>query len=309
MNIFVTGAASALGRGVVQRLLAAGHHVTATAPTADASRDLRGLGAIPANPDLTRTGELISLFKAMNIDVLIHLAGQTVNHVPQIAADWSGVLPLLEHGTPALVAAAAATDVKYILLGSYALVYGNTGHDPADEQAAPQPAASPVIRAALAAEEAVIASDIPAAVLRFGYWYEAHCPYTLALRKAVRTGSMVPGGDVANWVHVDDAVQAVERVLAQRPTDEIYNIVDDEPLAVSEFTGIMAANINVTPSRLPGFLQRVRLGELQTELLTLSTRASNAKAKADLDWSPTYPTARVGIDRVLLVLRAEEPVV
>ena len=53
---------------------------------------MRADGGIPAYPDLLRAGELRSVMLAAKTDVVINLAPQIANHLPQQPADWDARL-------------------------------------------------------------------------------------------------------------------------------------------------------------------------------------------------------------------------
>lgn len=308
LNVFITGADSAVGRETARRLIAAGHRVTGVVSSADAANALRHEGGVPAYPTLTRAGEIRSILKAMDAQVIVHLAGQTPNHIPHLPEKWEAYEPLLTDGTTALLDAAAAAGIRYLIFGSYAFVYSSAAAAPADEDA-PTGGDSAIIRAALKAEQAALAAAIPVSILRAGYHYGAHSPETLALRKHLKAGQGVfDSAAYANWVHVNDFAAAVLVTLEQQPQNEIFNIVDDQPATINAFSAYLAGAMHIPAARMPAFLQQARIGKAQAELLRHSARAANDKAKTALGWKPHYPTYELGLEQVLLVLRAEEPV-
>ena len=77
-----------------------------------------------------------SALKAAQATVLIHLAPQASNHVPHIDSDWKATERSLREGTPALVRAAEAAGIQYLVLVGYAFAGEQVaahGHD--DDQA------------------------------------------------------------------------------------------------------------------------------------------------------------------------------
>jgi nucleoside-diphosphate-sugar epimerase len=305
-HVFITGADSAAGQAVAQRLIAAGHSIAGVVADSAGASALRQSGGLPVYPDLTRAGEISSALKATGAKVIIHLAGQAANHVPQIPAKWESVETLLTAGTAALLEAAATAGVEYIIFASYAFVYSG---DHLNDEDAPTGGDSAVIRAALSAEQAVLTSSIPAAVLRVGCWYGVRSPETVELRNQVKAGRPVFDSSAhTSWIHLDDLSAAVLQVLEAQPHNTILNIVDDKPAAIADVTASLASAMHVTVSKLPAFLQSMRMGKQQAGLLQHSTQASNTRAKALLGWQPHYPGYREGLEQVMLVLRAEEPV-
>lgn len=311
-NVFVTGATSAAGRAVIQRLLAAGHRVTGAVASVEQAEQLRAIGALPAYPDLLREGEIRSALTAAQANILVHCEPLKPNEVPFVRTNWEAYERLLGQGTAALIRAAEAAGIEYVVVGSYAFVYGDTHGHVADETTAPAHIEEPFIRSALQAEKAALQANVPACVLRAGYVYSAHSDSMVGLRDTLKTiRPAIVGGDhdFANWVHADDFAQAVLLCIEQRPAGEIFNIVDDQPVSTPQFAGYLAESLQLTPPRkAPGFLSGMLAGKTQTGLLKTSVKASNQKAAEKLGWKPQYRTYREGIDQTLMILRAEEPV-
>jgi len=100
------------------------------------------------------------------------------------------------------------------------------------------------------------------------------------------------GGGVWSFVHVEDAADATAVAVAHgRPG--IYNIVDDDPAAVAEWLPAMASALDAgSPRRVPRWLGRLLAGEPAAVMMTEVRGASNAKAKRELGWQPSYPSWR-----------------
>jgi nucleoside-diphosphate-sugar epimerase len=75
----------------------------------------------------------------------------------------------------------------------------------------------------------------------------------------------------------------------------IYNVVDDEPAAVSDWLPALADALGAKPPRhVPLWLGRLAAGEAGAIMMTEVRGASNAKAKAQLDWKLRFPSWRQG---------------
>ncbi len=309
-SVLVTGADNAVGRAVARRLAGAGYTVTATVTTAEQAIALRRDGVYPAYPGLTRAGEIKSVIKASGADVIVYAATQTANQVPQLKTDWNAAQTLIEQGTPALITAAQDAGVKLIVFLSYAFAgdAAHGGHGDDHEEAA-DPA---IVTAIRAAEQALLASSVPVVILRAGYTYGPYCDETVALRDAVKKSRPLALGDahaVANWIQVEDLAAAAAQAIDRRPEGAILDVVDDQPSSPTAFVAYLAESMNLpAPGAQPPLVSRVRFGQAQLELLDRSVQASNAKAKDALGWKPQYASYRAGLDQMLLVLRAEEPV-
>jgi 2-alkyl-3-oxoalkanoate reductase len=86
-------------------------------------------------------------------------------------------------------------------------------------------------------------------------------------------------------------------VTAARPLrgEGIYNIVDDEPVAVADWLPVYAAALGApAPRRIPTWLARVVAGPYGTYMMTAMPGASNARAEASLGWKPSRPSWRQG---------------
>jgi nucleoside-diphosphate-sugar epimerase len=75
----------------------------------------------------------------------------------------------------------------------------------------------------------------------------------------------------------------------------VYIVADDDPAPVSEWLPYLAASIGAKPPfRLPAWLAAPLLGEHGMSLMTQVRGSSNAKAKTELGWHPSYPSWREG---------------
>ena len=75
----------------------------------------------------------------------------------------------------------------------------------------------------------------------------------------------------------------------------IFNVVDDEPLALAEWLPLYAKSLGAkAPLRVPRLAARLAAGPVVAEMATEMRGASNAKAKRELGWSPRFPSVRDG---------------
>ena len=71
--------------------------------------------------------------------------------------------------------------------------------------------------------------------------------------------------------------------------------MDDEPAPVSAWLPYLAECLGAKPPRhLPTWLARLAVGEVGISLMTRISGSSNAKAKAELGWKPSWGTWRDG---------------
>jgi nucleoside-diphosphate-sugar epimerase len=75
----------------------------------------------------------------------------------------------------------------------------------------------------------------------------------------------------------------------------IYNIVDDDPAKVRDWVPFAATLLNApTPPHMELSMASKALGDVAMYVLNEQRGASNAKAKAHLDWQPGIPSWREG---------------
>jgi nucleoside-diphosphate-sugar epimerase len=170
------------------------------------------------------------------------------------------------------------------------------------------------LRAAIEAEDTVLKSGLPACILRAGFVYGPYGEGNITLRDAIQQGKPLvvnEGHRYANWICAPDLASAAILAAHRQPAGEIFNVVDDAPLPPAQFLDHFAAAFGVHKAariptgRIPGFPARQTTSAMQRILWDMSVRAKNDKAKAQLGWSPRYPTYREGIEQTLLAWRAE----
>jgi nucleoside-diphosphate-sugar epimerase len=149
-------------------------------------------------------------------------------------------------------------------------------------------------------EEAVTpVTDLEGLALRYGSFYGpgtglAKGGDLLKMVAKRRLPVVGGGGGVWSFCHIDDAARATVAAVTQGAPG-VYNIVDDEPSEVAEWLPYLAAAIGAKPPmRLPAWLAKPMIGEHGISLMTQVRGSSNAKARAELGWSPTYASWREG---------------
>lgn len=306
MRILIAGATGVIGRRLVPLLLAEGHTVIGTTRTPEKAAVLRGMGAESVVVDALNRDAVLATVVEAKPEVIVHqltaIAGSpNLRHFDEYFAATNR---LRIEGTDNLLRAAEAADVRRFVAQSYtgwpnersgSLV--KTEEDPID----PHPAAGS--RRSLAAirhvETAVVAAPLEGVVLRYGALYgpgNAIGAGGDVLRMVRRRQLPIVGGGTGVWsfIHVDDAARATAMATDGGPTG-IYNIVDDEPAPVRLWLPYLAKAVGAKPPlRLPAWLVRPMLGAYGVSVMTAIRGSSNAKARRDLGWVPTYGSWREG---------------
>jgi nucleoside-diphosphate-sugar epimerase len=303
MRIFVAGAAGAIGQRLVPQLVAAGHQVTASTRRPDGQARLRAMGAEPAvmdGLDPAAVGEAVARARP---EVVIHqmtalAAGTDLRHFDRSFAVTNR---LRTEGTDHLLAAATAAGARRFIAQGFTgwsnIRSGGpvkTEQDPLD----PDPPANQ--RQTLAAlrylENAVTgAPGLEGIVLRYGALYgPGTANEVLGFTRQRKLPLVGEAGGVWSFLHTDDAAAATVAALT-RGRPGVYNITDDEPAKVADWLPWLARELGAKPPmRLPVWLARLAAGEVAVSVLTQIRGSSNAKARAELDWVPSWASWRQG---------------
>jgi nucleoside-diphosphate-sugar epimerase len=213
--------------------------------------------------------------------------------------------PPAAHGTDdtrvtRLIALLGASRPRGLVYLSTSGVYGDCGGAWVDESRLPAPG-NDRARRRLSAERQwtayAQAHQIPLTILRVPGIYG---PGRLPLQR-LRDGLPVVCPNEAPWsnrVHADDLAWACLLAARTPPASgiAIYPVVDDEPSSTTDFLYRIAdyAGLPRPPCR-PLAELREQSGAMQREFLDESRRLSNARIKAQLGWTPRYPTLDQGL--------------
>lgn len=308
MKIFVAGASGAIGRQLVEQLVARGHTVAGTTRSAARTDVLRALGAEPVVLDALDPDSVAEAVAKAAPEVIVHqlsaLNGpMTMRNVKRMAAATNR---LRTEGTDHLLAAGRAVGIrKFVAQSNYALLE-RTGAPVADETARIDPSPPRDVEAGAAAlrylEDAVTGMTwADGIVLRYGGFYgpgtgiEATPGATMGELIRKRRFPIVGGGaGVWSMVHIGDAASATVAAV-ERAKPGIYHVADDEPAPVRELLLELARVLDAEPPRrVPAWLTRLLAGKGSVEMMTRARGISSEKAKRELGWTPQYPSWRTG---------------
>jgi nucleoside-diphosphate-sugar epimerase len=144
--------------------------------------------------------------------------------------------------------------------------------------------------------------SIEGVILRYGMFYGVETPSTIAMIDMVRKRRLpVVRGDAGQLplIHVTDAVSATVLALDRAPAGSSYDIVDDRSVSLTEIAEAIAAYTgSASPLKVPAWLPRL-VAPYVARMTSIRMPLSNAVAKAELGWTPRYPTMRDGLAQIL----------
>jgi nucleoside-diphosphate-sugar epimerase len=156
----------------------------------------------------------------------------------------------------------------------------------------PFPGGDAAIAALRRMEQTVLASgehsDTEGIVLRYGIFY-GPVPHDELFTRLAKWWAFpaMTGHGIVSWVHIDDVVKATADALERGRGGQIYNIVDDRPQSFGDYAREMAAKLHrPRPLPMPRQLVRMVAPYAATAFGDTWLPLSNAKAKAELDWTP-----------------------
>jgi nucleoside-diphosphate-sugar epimerase len=302
MRVFVAGATGVIGQFLVPGLIAAGHQVTAGTRSALKANQLKGQGATPVVVDGLDREAVLKAVTAARPEVIIHqmTALASMKSFRNFDKQFAVTSDLRSTGTDYLLEAGQQAGTRRFIAQSFT-GWNNTRsggpvkteEDPLDPH---PPAGTAQALAAIRHLEEAVPKEMPEGlVLRYGILY-GHGASDRMLEAVRRRQVPVVDGGTGIWsfTEVTDAATATVAAVACGAPG-IYNVVDDEPAAVSQWLPYLASCLGVKqPMRVPAWLGRLLGGELVTSWMTQGRGASNAKAKRELSWTPGYPSWRDG---------------
>ena len=225
LDIFLAGAAGAIGRRLVPQLIAAGHRVHGTSRHGERLRELAAMGLRPVVVDILDRQALLRAVDAASPHTVIHQLTDLPREFPGALSRDSleANARVREEGTANLIEAAILAGARRIVSQSVAWLYASgsephTEEDPLIQQAEGLAAIS--VRGVLALERMTLESPpLEGVVLRYGRlygpgtWYDA------------------PDGSVP--VHVDAAANSALLAVESSRTG-VFNIAEEKGVVSAE---------------------------------------------------------------------------
>lgn len=298
MKIFVAGATGAIGRPLLNQLLARGHNVVALTRSPERAEALVAQGIEPAIADVFNADSIkAAIIRAQPEVVIEQLTAlpKTYTRESMSAAAAFNTRIRLEGGANVLAAAQAA-GVRRYLRQSIAF-WGIPGTGLADEETPLSLDASP----AVAADACIVTeierrllrtSNLEGIALRYGFFYGPGTWFNpdgdVAQQVRQQQFPIVGNGaGVWSWLHIEDAAIATVAAV-ERGNPGVYLITDDRPLPVREWLPAFAQWLNAPPPPQVSVEDALKRdgGADAVYYGTQMRGASNAKAKRELNFQP-----------------------
>lgn len=303
MRVLIAGAGGVIGLALTERLVADGHTVIGLTRSPDRGRAIRAAGGETILCDVLLERQAAEAMAKAAPDAVIHELSNLPPQLDpkQLRAQLAPTNRLRREGTRNLIAAARAVGVPRLMAQSIAFAYAPTG-DWVKTESAPlahdaPPPQDEVVSAVADLERQVLEAD--GVVLRYGNLYGPHTYFGARgayAKLAEKRQLPIVGAAEGRWsfIHTRDAADATAAAL-EHATTGVYNIVDDEPAAAAQWIPVFAQALGAKkPHKLPAAIGARLLGPFAADMMLHQRGASNAKARAQLAWEPSYPSWREG---------------
>jgi 2-alkyl-3-oxoalkanoate reductase len=322
MRVFVAGATGVVGRRLVPLLVASGYEVVGMTRAREKESWLREVGAEPVVADgLDRAAVMQAVLRAEPEVVIHEMTGLTgAKSFKKFDDEFALTNRLRTEGTDYLLEAAQAAGARRFIAQSYGnWNYERSGSDlkTEDDRFDPNPPANQrkTLEAIIYLERVVVgATGLEGVALRHANHYGPGTGFALdgdivKLVRKRRFPIVGSGAGVWSFSHVDDLARATIAAI-ERGQPGVYNIADDEPAPVATWLPELARAVGAKPPRhVPVWLGKLASGEVGVSMMTQIRGASNAKAKRDLGWQPSYKSWRDGFRTGLGELPLPAPIV
>ncbi len=298
MKIFVAGATGAIGRPLLNQLLARGHDVIALTRSPERAQSLVAEGIEPEIADVFDADSVKAAIAQAQPEVVIEqltALPRTYSRESMSAAAPVNTRIRLEGGANVLAAAQAAGVRRY--LRQSVAFWGIPGAGLADEETPLSLDASPAVatdaRLVTEIERRLLeTSNLEGIALRYGFFYGPGTWFNpdgdVAQQVRQQQFPIVGNGEgVWSWLHIEDA--AIATVAASEQGNRgVYLIADDRPLAVREWLRAFARWLNAPPPPQVSVEDALKRdgGADAVYYGTQMRGVSNAKAKRELNFQP-----------------------
>jgi nucleoside-diphosphate-sugar epimerase len=281
MRVLIVGCGY-VGLPLGAELVKQGHEVFGLRRSPDTAADLQVVGITPLTGDITKPESLAALPK--NFDWVVNCVASGGGG----ADDYRNVY---FNGTQNLIAWLAAAPPKKFVYTSSTSVYGQDDGSLVKESSATEPVTD-TGKVLLETEKILLAAaaqKFPAVILRVagiygperGHWF----------KQLLRGEASLEGDGLRplNMIHHDDVIGVVIAALKSGRAGEIYNAVDDEPVAQIHFFRWLCECLDKPmPPSVPADAASAR------KRGSTNKKISNRKLKMELGYQFKYPNFRNG---------------
>jgi len=307
MRVLVTGGTGAIGIFLLPLLLENKHEVVALTRSVTKAPLLEDSGVSAFIVDPLDKPRLTAAVRRAEPDVIIHqlTALSSVGNFRKFDQEFALTNRFRTEVTDTLLAAARTIGTRRFIAQSYCgWPYAKKGgpvkteEDPLDPK--PPESFTKTLAAIRYLEDKVSSTTfLEALALRYGMFYGPGTAIgkggaIVKMARKRRFPIIGGGGGVWSFIHLIDAARATVAAIS-RGAPGIYNIVDDEPAKVATWLPALAKAVEAKPPyRIPHWLGELTIGKGGVSIMTQIRGCSNAKAKRELNWTPIYPSWRIG---------------
>ncbi|MDV3123882.1 NAD(P)-dependent oxidoreductase [Mycobacterium sp. 21AC1] len=299
MRVLVAGATSVPGIPVLRELTARGHEVIGVTRSPGKIAQISAAGAEPVVADVLDAAQIDSAMAEFAPEVVVSLLTTLPKLGPIRIKDFDPAKELWSRGAANLVAAAQRAGVRRVVAESVIFAYGYapTGRavmDETDPYPGPPPRGGAEMLAALRGMERNVLtsgdhSPTEGIVLRYGVFYGPGVTHDDLFHRLAKWWAVpaITGNGMLSWIHIDDVARATADALERGRGGEIYNIVDDRPQSFGDYVRELNAKLGrPRPWPISHRLVNLVAPYPATAFGRTWLPLSNAKAKADLGWTP-----------------------
>lgn len=300
MRVLVAGATSVPGIPLLRELTARGHDVIGLTSQPARTSQIEQQGAKPVVANVFDAAQINTVVGDIEPEVVVSLLTTLPKWGPKRAKDFEPARKLWSEGAGNLVSAAQRAGVRRVVAESVVFAYGYPTSGPqlvdeSDPYPGPPPKGGDDMLAALRGMEQTVLtsgehSDTEGIVLRYGLFYGPGVPHDELFTRLAKWWALpaMTGNGIASWVHIDDVAKATADAVTEGRGGQIYNIVDDRPQSFGDYVRKLSKKLHRPPPipisyRLVGLVASYPATAFGTTWLPLS----NAKAKAELGWTPS----------------------
>ena len=299
MRVLVAGATSVPGIPLLRELNARGHDVVGLTSQPTKTPQIEQEGAKPVVANVFDAAQINAVVADIEPEAVVSLLTTLPKWGPKRPKDFEPAKKLWSTGASNLVRAAQRAGVRRVVAESMVFAYGYPTTSPAlmdesDPYPGPPPKGGDDMLAALRGMEQTVLtsgdhSDTEGIVLRYGIFYGPGVPHDELFTRLAKWWALpaMTGNGLVPWIHIDDIAKATADALDNGRGGQMYNIVDDRPQSFGDYVRELSARLHrPRPMPIPYQLVGLVASYPATAFGTTRLPLSNAKAKAELDWTP-----------------------